>query len=171
MDAPALPEPPLVRALVQRPPGLASEIREERLGQARACLAVGAGPWGARLEPRATRWAIRRATAARQEWSALSTWPRNTHRVTSGEKIRSSQVPTAASAWARASSVRTEVNGRSPSWRNLRRRNRVCARNDPGRECRIWVASEPVNDGLPSPIFTPEAQRAYILFTVRLAEM
>ena len=41
--------------------------------------------------PRARRWAIRRATAARQEWSALRTCPRKTQRVTSGEKIRSSQ--------------------------------------------------------------------------------
>ena len=41
--------------------------------------------------PCATRWAIRRATAARQDWSALRTWPRKTQRVTSGEKIRSIQ--------------------------------------------------------------------------------
>jgi hypothetical protein len=35
--------------------------------------------------PRVTRWAIKRATAARHEWSALKTWPKKTHKVTSGE--------------------------------------------------------------------------------------
>jgi hypothetical protein len=58
---------------------------------------------------------MRRATAARQEWSALRTCPRKTHRVTSGEKIRSSQPLRAVSACAMVSSVRTSVNGKSPS--------------------------------------------------------
>ena len=68
--------------------------------------------------PRATRWAFRRATAARQEWSGSSTCPRNTRRVTSGEKMRSSQPPTVASACDRSWSVSTSVNGSPPSWRN-----------------------------------------------------
>jgi hypothetical protein len=57
----------------------------------------------------------REATAARQEWSALKTCPRKTQSVTSGEKMRSSQPVTAVSACAMTSSVRTSVNGRSPS--------------------------------------------------------
>src|SRR3954464_2675132 len=35
--------------------------------------------------PRATRWATRRATAARHDGSAARAWPRKTHRVTTGE--------------------------------------------------------------------------------------
>jgi hypothetical protein len=50
-----------------------------------------------------------------QEWSALKTCPRKTQSVTSGEKIRSNQPPRAASACSRRSSVRTLVNGKSPS--------------------------------------------------------
>ena len=72
--------------------------------------------------PRATRWAIRRATAARHDWSAARAWPRKTHSVTTGEKTRSSHRPTVASASVMTSSVRTSVNGRPPSWRNCRRR-------------------------------------------------
>src|SRR5262245_21868521 len=48
--------------------------------------------------PRETRWATRRATAARQDWSAARAWPRKTHRVTTGENTRSSHRPTVASA-------------------------------------------------------------------------
>jgi hypothetical protein len=77
--------------------------------------------------PRGVRYAISRATAARQDWSALKTWPRKTQSVTSGVKIRSLQeasIPAIASA--RLADERTSAKGSPPSWRNSRRRASTC---------------------------------------------
>src|SRR5262249_43142218 len=113
----------------------------------------------------------RRATAARQEWSALKTCPRKTQSVTSGEKIRSNQPPSAVSAWSIASSVRTFVNGSSPSWRNWRRRKLTWARKEPGLECGIRGASLPGRDRLATSILASEALLAYLIFELSLAEI
>src|SRR5262249_48129432 len=96
---------------------------------------------------------------------------RKTQSVTSGENIRSSQPPSAVSAWAIASSVRTFVNGSSPSWRNWRRRKLTWARKEPGLECGIRGASLPGRDRLVTSILASGAPFAYLIFPQRLLEI
>jgi hypothetical protein len=94
------------------------------------------------FRPRATRWATKRATAARQEWSALTTWLRKIHSVTSGEKMRSiHEAPTSVSVRATSSSERTSLKGNAPSWANWRRRNCTWDRHRAGFDGRIREAS------------------------------
>ena len=121
--------------------------------------------------PCARRWASRRATAARQEWSAPRTCPRKTQSVTSGGKMRSSQPRIALSAWAMTSSVRTSVNGNSPSCRNWRRRKRTCSRNAARLECGIRGASLRGMERLATSMLAGEAPLAYLVSPLCLTKI
>jgi hypothetical protein len=76
---------------------------------------------------------MRRATAARQEWSSLRTWDRKVQRVTSGVKIRPEVVPTSsATIRATLATARTWWERRSRSRTMDRKRLRNGAGRPPG---------------------------------------
>src|SRR5262249_57026610 len=98
---PPLPEPPRVRPGVQGPPRLTGQVRDEPLGQPLPGAAVGPGPGRARPLPPGGPVGVEPGDRGPHDGSAPSTWPRNSHRVTSGVEIRSYQIPpTAVRAWA-----------------------------------------------------------------------
>jgi len=63
------------------------------------------------------------------------------------------------------------VNGKSPSWRNWRRRKLAWARKAPGLEYRILVASLPGMSLYGNPILAREAFFAYVVCSCRITEI
>ncbi len=81
---PTVEQPTVVGLGIQLATDRTSHVGEELFGQSFARLTIAPVCAEHGFSPRETRWAMRRATAARQQWSALNTWLRKTQSVTSG---------------------------------------------------------------------------------------